>query len=114
MGWDCFAFGPQGGDIKDKKVKDAFRSAIRCVLRKCEYHDIHVSSNFVVLDVSDTGRMITKAGVNAWDAGKIKRVRDLKFDWDFPYTKEQAPYYWSARKFMEVCAKYDLTIKSSW
>jgi hypothetical protein len=114
MGWDCFAFGPKGGKITDPKIKAAFNSAGSEVCKKAEYCDIHVGRGYVALDCSDTGQMINRAGVDAWNAGHKFRVQALKFNWDFEFTKEEAPYYWSARLFMEVCAKYDLTIQFSW
>lgn len=114
MGWDCFAYGPKGGKITDSKIKSDFKSAAKKVCKKAEYHDIHVGNGFVALDVSDTGQMINRAGVDAWNAGYKFRVRQLKFNLDFEFQKEEAPYYWSAKLFMEVCEKHDLTIQFSW
>ena len=116
MGWDAFIYGPKGGRISNPEIISDFRTAIDEVLRHAEYHDIHINTThrLIVLDVSNTGHMITKAGVDAWNAGKKLRVNDLKFNWDFKFEKEEAPYYWSARKAIGVCQKHNLTIEFSW
>jgi hypothetical protein len=114
MGWDAFIKGKRGGIIVNKDILLDFKKAAIAVAKKAGYSDIHITNNFVALDISDTGQMLNRAGIDAWDASKLFRVRDLKFNWDFSYTKEEAPYYWSARKAIEVCQKHDLTIKFSW
>jgi len=37
-----------------------------------------------------------------------------KANWDFKYKKEDAWAYLSARKFLELCAKHNLSIRFSW
>ena len=116
MGWDAFIFGPKGGGITNKEIVKEFDQAAKWVSDNHGFHDIHIykSGRLIVLDCSDTGQMLNRAGINAWDAGKKHRVLDLKFNWEFEYTKEEAPHYWTARKAIEICQKHDLTIEFSW
>jgi hypothetical protein len=107
MSWGCFAFGPQGGTIRDKKIRDEFRSAKNCPW-------INVGGGYVHLGGRDTAQMIIRAGVDAYDAGWKMSVRDLHFNWDITYNKEDAEHYHSAKTFMNICHKHNLTIQFSY
>lgn len=45
-----------------------------------------------------------------WDAEQVLK----KANWDFGYEEKDAWAYWSARKFLETCARLKLTIRFSW
>ena len=48
-----------------------------------------------------------------WQADKIQSINE-KSNWDFEYSKEDAWAYWSAKKFLELCARFKLTVIFSW
>lgn len=114
MGWDAFAKGPKGGMITNSEIKHAFRAAQKLCMLKAKGHDIHIGKGYVALDCSQTAEMLKKAcGKSPWDPNPW-HPKLMTFNWDFEYKKELAWAYWSAKKFIDVCQEFNLTIKFSW
>jgi len=70
------------------------------------------------LDCSECARMLEKAtkmnawDENGWDVEKVKTLHSSA-DWKFNYHKDKAWAYWSAKKFLEICAENNLSIEFS-
>lgn len=71
------------------------------------------------LDCSDCCKMLEEAtGASCydevgWSPERVKQLNESA-DWRIPFGKDDAWAYWSARKFLEVCAELKLSIKFSW
>jgi hypothetical protein len=112
MGWDAHS------SVKKKKeaLKD-FKEAAEWVKAKCGSVDGFLSGGS--LDISNSGNMLAEATRESvydkygWEEKKVKGLYESAY-WDFHYEEEDATYYWSARKFLEVCAKHNLRIDFSW
>lgn len=48
-----------------------------------------------------------------WDKEFLIKV-NKQANWEFEYQQEEAWAYWSAKKFLETCAKAGLSISFSW
>ena len=101
MGWDASCL-----DLKvDKKP---FKQASKEVKQKAGLVDGRLM--FGGLDCSTCRRMLQQAtdqncteGVE-WSAKQVKQI-SAAAKWDFTFNAEDAWAYWSARKFLEVCAE---------
>ena len=117
MGWDAYSSVDKlKGDTK-AKAKKAFIEAHKRVLKKCGEVDFYLHDG--ALDVSWSGHMLSQATNEPvyvdkpWDIEKVHKLRN-KANWNFEYEKEQEWAYWSAREFLNVCAKYNLSITFSY
>lgn len=115
MGWDAFAMGPKGGKITDRKIKRDFTSAGEWVKKRTGTRDFALTGKLCGLDVSTCGEMLQRAcGIHHYSENPW-HPKEMKFNWEFePDDDEHWWAYWSARKFIEVCQKHNLTIKFSW
>lgn len=123
MGWDAFSSAEVDWDKKqivDKNLDSQFEEAAKFVIEKTGSVDGYLRLG--ALDVSTCGHMLQEAtGENCWSetpwspefVKKMYREADWDFKIDAKDTDEKAAY-WSARKFLEVCAKHDLSIRFSW
>lgn len=120
MGWD--AYSPAGRDYKKNKLKDPaidklFKNAESYVKRKTGSVDGLL--RMAGLDCSDCAEMLDKAtgrsvtDDNNWSKNFVKKMNACA-NWDFEYEQEQAWAYWSARKFLETCAKAGISISFKW
>lgn len=117
MGWDAYARGPHGGNITDPKIKKAFDNAGKWVRAKTGTVDFALNGKHMGLDVSTCGEMLQLAcGKHHYDEN-MWHPKLMKFNWKFRLDKgdeDRLWAYWSARKFIDVCQQYNLTIKFSW
>ncbi len=122
MGWDAFAEPVKNDWNKDGKITDirkrrVFKKASNEVAKKADTVDWLLEKGG--LDVSTCGQMLEKAtgqGVydeNGWSKDKVKELNKSAC-WDFQVDKEDAWAYWSARYFLEACAKLGLRIRFSY
>lgn len=120
MGWDAHSSAKR--DWKKMKLKDPitdklFKNAEVYVKRKAGSVDGYL--RMAGLDCSACAKMLEQAtGRSAWDERGwdkdfLIKVNE-KANWDFEYEQEQAWAYWSAKKFLESCAKAGLSISFSW
>lgn len=122
MGWDAFSSAKPDFEkrcVKGVKVDRLFKNAETYVRRKSGgYVDGYLRMG--ALDCSDCGRMLEKAtgksvcneNESRWSVAVVKEI-NKNANWDFDYSSEETLYYWSARKFLEVCAKAGLAIRFS-
>ncbi|HNG68581.1 MAG TPA: hypothetical protein PLP63_06535 [Saprospiraceae bacterium] len=103
--------------IANPQLRNQFYNAINEIQQKAGTADgslIHGG-----LDCSNCADMIEKATLrscydsNGWSAEEVKKINESA-DWNFEYNQEDAWAYWSAKKFLELCAKNNLSIKFSW
>jgi hypothetical protein len=110
MGWD--AISSVG---KRMCVLSEFKNAEKDVIYKTGHCDgaLHIGC----LDCKECGEMLEIATGESvyiyWSESKVKKLNS-KANWDFQYNKEDAYAYWSARYFLAVCAKNELSISFSW
>ena len=123
MGWDAHSSADMKSTIRklyirDPKIRKLFKEAETFVREKSNGHvDIylHIGS----LDTSTCGKMLERAvgwpvyDEDGWNVDKVKKL-NAEANWDFKFKKEDAWAYWSARKFLEVCAQANLSISFSW
>lgn len=112
MGWDAFAYGPKGGRIRNREIKNDFKKASKWVKRKCSEVDGCLSRG--ILDVSTCGEMLQAACGKHHYSETPWHPKTMTFNWEFLHRKGEAWAYWSARKFIEVCQKHNLIVKFSW
>ncbi len=103
-----------------------FRSEIKKDLKEIKKFVIEKAGSIdgglvegIGLCVSYSGKMLEKGtGINVYRS-EVVEFEELKeisknVNWDFEYIKKDACYYWSARKFFELCLKYELDIRFSY
>lgn len=118
MGWDAFTKIERG---ENKLINDqldiAFKNAASFVKKKTGRVDpeLHLG----MLDNSCCAHFLYKAtGVSVydqegWSINKVHLIRK-KANWNFEFDKEFSWAYWSAKKFLEVCARKNLAIYFSY
>lgn len=125
MGWDAYSSAFKNIDWKNEKLTDPkmniiFRDAAESARKKAGSYDVLL--RYGGLDVSHCGEMIEQAtgedcwppeDDHEWDGQRVQQIAS-KANWDFEYSPDQACYYWSARVFLETCAKNNLSIKFYW
>jgi len=127
MGWDAYATYASGRPLlqnwrtdhrlKSKRLQAAFEQASAKVKELAG--DVEWMLATGGLDVSTCGDLLYKAtGFSAWDEKgwsprKVKKADDYAI-WDFEAPKDDLVSYWSARKFLEVCAELGLGIRFSY
>lgn len=120
MGWDAHSTAKADWEhhkLTDPTIDKMFKNAEMYVRRKAGTVDANL--RMAGLDCSNCAHMIEKAtGRTAWDYKKWpkKLVKEISknANWDFEYEKDEAWAYWSAKKFLETCAKAGLSISFSW
>ncbi len=127
MGWDAYATYANGRPLirkwrTDKRIKSArLRAAFEQASAEFEALAGEVDWMLAVggLDVSTCGEMVERAtGMSAWDekgwsSRKVRKANEYA-NWDFEFPKDDLISYWSARKFLEVCAELGLGIQFSY
>jgi len=118
MGWDAYAVVKidDKSEIIDPVIRKDFKSIDTWVINKCGIADGLLISGG--LDVDDCAYMIEKATggscwQESWSKAKVKKLSD-KANWNFAYDDDNKWAYWSARRFLTLCAKHNLSIKFSW
>lgn len=120
MGWDAFSSAKWINGtttIANKKVRKDFEDASKSVSYVAGCVDGGLSRG--VLDLSSCAYMIeTLTGRSAWDenpwsAEFVKKMYDRITQHEV-IEDERKEYYWSVRKFFEVCSKHNLSIRFSW
>lgn len=121
MGWDAHSTpfkltANHKLQIINPKHRRSFKNASNYVKRKEKIVDWLLE--YGGLDCSDCAEMLQKAtGMDCWGENlSWQRVKSYakKANWDFCYPKTEAWAYWSARKFLETCAKLNLPIRFIW
>jgi hypothetical protein len=125
MGWDAFATknklvikenGKHDYRIINPEHRRLFKNASNYVKRKAKVVDWLLEHGG--LDCSICGEMFQEAtGRDHYGPNCTKKeVQKLNryANWDFEYSEKDAWAYWSARKFLETCAKCNLSIRFSW
>lgn len=125
MGWDAYAKPvdndwKKDGRIVNRRQRRVFKEASKEVYEKAGTVDWLLDKGG--LDVSTCGEMLAQAtGQSVYDENgwNKKRVKELSrtADWSFidhPVDIEDLWAYWSAKKFLEACAKLGLGIRFSY
>lgn len=120
MGWDAHTNAEKDWDkkqLKNPKIDKMFLEADEYVKNKTGTVDFYL--RMAGLDVSTCGKMLeTATGMSVydergWDSDFVQKL-NKKANWNFPYEKEDAWAYYSAKKFLQACAKSGLSITFSW
>lgn len=114
MGWDAFAETKTGKTIKSAKIKKAFSDASDqlCLLVGCDGFLSHCA-----LDCSGAGAALKEAtgfGVYdeaGWSAEKVQLAK-AKASWE--EVEGCLSLIASAKVFLDLCAKHNLSIYFSW
>jgi len=120
MGWD--AFSSAKCDYKSKifenpEIGKLFKEAAKFVAQKTGSVDGGLACG--VLNVSACAYMLEQAtdkscwNEKGWSVKEVKQMQQFA-NWDFEYDKNEGWAYWSAKKFLEVCAAAKLSIRFSW
>lgn len=120
MGWDAHSSAKVDWDrhrLADDNIHNLFAEAVDEVRKKADMVDgfLHLGS----LDLRACAYMLQKAtgqscfSEQGWDADLVKLLNQ-RANWNFAYEKEESCEYWSARLFLETCAKANLSISFSW
>jgi hypothetical protein len=120
MGWDAHSSAKkdwENNKLKDPTTDKLFKNAELYVKRKSGTVDGYL--RMAGLDCSACAEMLEKAtgksawSENDWNKDFVKRMNE-KANWDFDFSQEDSWAYWSARKFLQTCAKANLSISFSW
>lgn len=120
MGWDAHSSAKKDwavNKLKDPDINRLFKNAEAYVIRKSGRVDWYLRMGG--LDCSACADMIEKATgrspyvKNGWGKDLVKAINKTA-NWDFKYEPDEAWAYWSAKKFLEICAKANLSISFSW
>ncbi len=127
MGWDAYATYPNGRyllqnwetdhRLKSRRLRMAFEQASADVAAMAGDVDWMLATGG--LDVSTCADLLHNAtGFSAWDEKgwsprKVRKATNSA-NWDFEVPEDDLVSYWSARKFLEVCAELGLGIKFSY
>lgn len=133
MGWDAIAMYADGSEIErfygwekgydkrrqigDKALNKAFRKASKEVADKAGCVDGLLCR--AALDCRTCAEMLEQAtGEGMWrdEDATAEEVKcwSKEANWDFEYDENDAWAYWSARRFLELCAEHGLAINFSW
>ena len=119
MGWDAHTNAKKNWDkhqLSNKEQRVAFKEAFEYV--KSEAGQVDWYLDMAGLDCSACAEMLEKAtGKDCWgDDWKSNDIQSIyeNSNWDFEFSKEDAWAYWSAKKFLELCAKFKFTVTFSW
>jgi hypothetical protein len=110
MGWD--AISSVGNN---KAIIAKFKEAEKLTISMAGCADANLCLGSLGCKIC--GEMLTIATGESvymyWSESKVKKLNS-KANWDFNYNKDEEWAYWSARYFLEVCAKHELSISFSW
>lgn len=103
-------------ELINPEYRDAFKKASDYVKRKAATVDWLLE--FGGLDCSACAEMLEEATGEScwgpkWNREKVQKLNS-NANWDFDYDPTLSWAYWSARKYLETCAKLNLIIKFSW
>lgn len=124
MGWDAFSSATNywiknSTTISKKNMRKDFKEASDYVGEICEWVDGGLENG--LLDLSRCAYMIEElTGRSAWDENPwgpefVKKMYNKITQHEvIDDTTDRKSAYWSVRKFFEVCAKYNLSIRFSW
>ncbi len=120
MGWDAASSANidwENDKLEDENLDHLFKLAAKYVKEKTGTVDGYLELGG--LDVSNCAYMLEKAtGKNCWNekGWSVEEVKQLQesANWNFEYDEEEAWSYWSAKKFLEVCAEASLSISFSY
>lgn len=119
MGWDASADAKKiynknnnRYQLSNKKQRFAFKEAFEFV--KSEAGQVDGFLDMGGLDCSACAKMLEQATGRScfgdgWKSDEIQQIYEMS-NWDFHFDKEKAWAYWSARKFLELCAKFKLAV----
>ena len=134
MGWDAYAITKKnkdlavdyhGNDISDvyktptliyPPFEEGFKAARKKTIKKAKMADAYLGHGG--LDCSECAYMLNKAikGSHAWEdkwtATHVKKLAKSA-DWNFTYDEDDTWAYYSAKHFLETCAKLNLGIRFS-
>ena len=106
MGWTAIA--------KTRSFSD-FKKAEHNVIMAAGYVDGGLREGY--LSTHASARMLDEATggkcYSEWRGGDARAIADSA-NWDFDFDPEDKWAYWSARTFLDVCAKNNLTVSFSW
>ncbi len=119
MGWDAHTNAKINWNkrqLSNKEQRIAFKEAFDFV--KLEAGQVDGYLDMAGLDCSACAKMLEKATGrdcwgNDWKSNEIQSILE-KSNFYFEFSKEDAWAYWSAKKFIELCAKFKLTVTFSW
>lgn len=120
MGWDAYSSVNYLYDqrrIENAEHDAAFKSAAKEVTQLAGTVDGYLETGG--LDCSACCKMLQEAtgddcyDEEGWSSERVKQLNE-RADWRIPYGKDDAWAYWSARKFLELCAQFNLSIRFSW
>lgn len=116
MGWDASSdmYNYRKQEFVDKVIGLAFVNASKEVVKTAKFVDSGLA--FGDLNCKDSRNMLKKAipEHNFFEDLKVQDVIEMEENWDFKYSEEESWAYWSARKFIEVCKKHNLSIRFSY
>ncbi len=126
MGWDANASVKikrdenfkllNANELLNPEYAEAFKQASKQARK--ETGSVDALLRLGGLDCSTCAKMLEKATgesvyVEEWSASKVKTL-SKSANWGFKCDDSKAWAYWSARLFLETCAKFNLSIQFSW
>lgn len=121
MGWDAYSsaeYNWEKNQFKDKAIGKLFNQADKEIREKTGNVDWGFDKG--LLDTSDCANMLEKATGKScydkpyrWSAKQVKQYNQSA-NWDFEFELGDAWAYWSAKKFLEICAGNNLSIRFSY
>lgn len=119
MGWDAFAEKPDTTEDYQFTAEELapFREAAARVKAKATYADGLLEQGG--LDVSISGEMLKQAtgqsvyDILPWEPEMVRTIA-ASANWDFEVDASETQFYWSAREFLDTCAKLGYGIRFSW
>lgn len=123
MGWDAHSVVKLAlsknlkARIVNKHLRKVFEDIAEEVKTMCGTVDGHL--HLGGLDVSRCGEMLSYAtgqsvyDERGWPADFVRNLNE-RANWEFPIDENDGWAYWSAKKFLETCAKEGLSITFSW
>lgn len=127
MGWDAYATYPSGQTLRQnwktdhrltsRRLREAFERSSAEVEALTGSADCLLATG--ALDVSTCADLLKRAtGDNPWDEKgwkprKVKQANEYA-NWEFEVHEDDIVAYWSARKFLEICAELGLGVRFSY
>lgn len=115
MGWDAFAETKTGKVVKSKVILEEFKKGFEVVREAVGCADGLL--DVAALDCSGAGAALHKAtGCHVYnEAGwPSEKVKELNEDADWENVEGCLSLIASAKKFLEICANNNLSIRFSW
>jgi hypothetical protein len=122
MGWDAQSsvevfYGKRSRHIKNRRINKLFLDAFKEIQQITGTVDGYLDIGS--LDCSICGKMLEKATDQStytplgWSIDVVIAL-NTSANWEFFYNKKDQWAYLSAKKFLEICAQENLSIKFSW